>query len=133
MDTHTLKILFLYDKTISQLDIFKLNIYGILDLNEYKHLTKLKCSDNKITQIINLPKYLTSIDCSNNQIKKISDLPTKLIHLEFDYSNRYSNSLEDLPIHLEYLILPKDLKYPIENLSTQLIHLTYLIQLIYHI
>ena len=64
MLTTTQKILNNYDFNARKIDISNKNIKGILDLSKFKKIKILDCSNNKITQIINIPstlEYLNSI------------------------------------------------------------------------
>ena len=64
MLTATKKILNKYDDDTQKMDISNKNIKGLLDLGEFKKIKILDCSNNKITQIINIPLKLEYLDCS---------------------------------------------------------------------
>lgn len=69
-------------KKVIQLNISNKNISGVLDLKKYIKLKKLDCSNNQITQIINIPKTLKNLDCSNNLIEEFNKF-----NCELDYFN----------------------------------------------
>ncbi len=78
MDEHTTNILAQYDKKITKLNISNKNIQGILDLRRFYYLEHVDCSNNKITQLVNLNQglsKLTHLDCSNNLISDLTDIP----------------------------------------------------------
>lgn len=52
------------------LNLSDLDIRGTLDLSRFRYLEELDCSNNLITNIINLPRRLKKLDCSNNLIEK---------------------------------------------------------------
>lgn len=135
----TNELLKIYDKDIRILNISNKNIEGILDLNEFKSLEELDCSNNKITEIINFPtidycnvknisfKYL---NCSNNLINKLNNLPLSMTGL-----NCKKNPLKELyypfnikpnkyPSNLIYLKFGNGFNQQINNLPNSLINLT---------
>lgn len=128
----TCNLLDKYDENIKILNLSNQNIEGILNLEKFKNLEELNCSNNKITEIINLP-YIKYLNCSNNKISKILFLPNdeRLIGI-----NCKSNPLT----HLYYPFIVKPNKYPsnlthlefyeqfndnVDNLPKKLIHLTF--------
>lgn len=76
MEISTIDLLNKYPNDITELDISKKQINGILDLTKYNNLTKLNCSKNYISQIINIPISLLELNCSNT---KITNLDTQEI------------------------------------------------------
>jgi hypothetical protein len=52
------------------LNLSNFDIRGTLDLSRFRDLEELDCSNNLITNIINLPRGLKKLDCSNNLIEK---------------------------------------------------------------
>jgi len=95
------------------------NIKGILDLDEFENLEELDCSNNKITEISNIPRTLKYLNCSNNQITILNDLPNHSILLfdldefvnldefekleELDCSNNKITEISNIPRTLKYL------------------------------
>jgi len=61
-----------YNYNIKRLNISNKNIIGILDLSNFKNLEELDCSNNKISEIINISNSLKYLNCSNNNIIKIN-------------------------------------------------------------
>jgi hypothetical protein len=108
------------------LNISNLNIKGILDLEDFDKIKELDCSNNKITEIINIPWSLAKLNCSNNNIKSLLNLPDSLKTL-----NCKKNNLEKLhyPINIKPSKYPSNLKeillgygfnQPIDNLPNTL-------------
>ena len=64
-----------YDTNTKKINLSNKNIEGVLDLIEFKNLEDLDCSNNEITEIINIPDSLTYLDCSSNKIKDLCNLP----------------------------------------------------------
>jgi hypothetical protein len=91
------------NKNVLTLNLSKKNIKDVLDLEDFNILEELDCSNNEITEIINIPYSLKYLNCSNNKIKSLIDLPQDLIGL-----NCKKNPLEIL----HYPINVKPLKYP---------------------
>jgi Leucine-rich repeat (LRR) protein len=83
MNNNTIKLLSEYNYKTIHLDISNENVEGILDLKKKKFnkLEELNCSDNKITEIINLPRGLKYLNCSNNQIISLLNLPNNMTGL----------------------------------------------------
>ena len=74
-------------KNYSKLDLSNRNISGILDLRKYRkynNLEVLKCSNNLITKIINIPPTLKYLDCSNNLIEEITEINHELEYFNFE-------------------------------------------------
>ena len=71
MELDTIELLKLFDSNILEIDISNKNIKGKLNLLKFNNLIKLKCQNNKITCIYNIPNSLEYLDCSNNLIKLI--------------------------------------------------------------
>jgi Leucine-rich repeat (LRR) protein len=67
-----------FPKDIKILNLSNKNIKGILDLSEFESLEELDCSNNKITEIINIPNTLKYLNCENNEITKLNNLPNNL-------------------------------------------------------
>jgi len=59
---------------IKTLNISNSKIEGVLDLEYFNNLIELDCSNNSITEIINIPSKLKSLNCSNNQITNLDVL-----------------------------------------------------------
>lgn len=62
------------------------------DLSRFTRLQRLYCSDNELTELINLPKTLLRLDCSANNLTKLPALPENLQFLDCSY-----NMLTSLP------------------------------------
>jgi hypothetical protein len=77
------------------------NICGNIIFSDFKHLKKINCSHNKITNIVNLPDSLIELNCSYNKISSLPNLPENLIKLYCQYNNIIE--LNNLPIGLKYL------------------------------
>ena len=79
MNNKTKKILKnVYDPYTYSIDISNLKITGIIDLIKFTKITNLVVSNNKITQLLNLPDQLVKLNCSKN---KITQLDTPKIYL----------------------------------------------------
>lgn len=72
IEPNTIIILNNYKKNILQLEISRKNIIGLLDLGKFTKITKLDCSCNLITNLLNLPLTLKELDCSNNKITQLT-------------------------------------------------------------
>ena len=105
MNNLTKEILSNYDckQKIKYLDLSNKNISGILDLEKFKYLEELNCSNNKITNILNLSTTIKYINCSHNKIKSLLNLPNSLIGINCKY-----NPIEEL--YYPFTVKPK--KYP---------------------
>ena len=57
-----MKLLKSLDKNTKILNISKCGIKGVLDLEDFEHLEELYCSNNKITEIINIPKNIKYLE-----------------------------------------------------------------------
>lgn len=67
---------------IKILNIQNKNIKGTIDLCKFTKLEELYCSDNQITDIINIPNSLQILNCSNNKIISLK-LPNKFVGLDY--------------------------------------------------
>ena len=141
MNKETKTILENYSNTITELDISKFNIQGILNLSRFKNLIKLNCSDNKITDITGVGPNVKNIDCSNNLItifpiiKKMSQKnkpeikwdqnPIDTFLCEYDdeikelpeslikikFGYKFNHSVDNLPQNLQELIFHDDSQF----------------------
>lgn len=102
MNIIKIKSLCIYDIE-SHMYISNLNIDCILDLEDCNELKELDCSNNNISEIINIPQSLIKLNCSNNKIKSLVKLPSYLKELKCQ-----KNNLEKL----HYPINVKPNKYP---------------------
>jgi hypothetical protein len=73
MEEDTILLLNTFNPNIEILNISNENIIGILNLNKFKKIKILNCSNNKITCIQNIPKTIINLDCSYNNITCIND------------------------------------------------------------
>lgn len=80
---HTIQILSEYDLNSIYINISNKNINGLLDVGNYQKLVKLDCSNNRITQIMNLPDSLKYFICENNLIQLMDNLPPNLIEINW--------------------------------------------------
>lgn len=55
-----------------------------MDLSNYDKLVNLNCSNNLITQLVDLPHTLTHLDCSNNLIIILDKIPVNMIKFNWD-------------------------------------------------
>lgn len=150
MQNHTIEILSNYDPTNTfELDISNCDIEGVLDLSEFTELTRLICSNNKITQLTNLSSTINYLDCSYNLIRKLNKsiipkrikiliyksnpleefyynpkinkyLPSKLTHLE---THSECEIIENLPNSITWLKFHTYNRQIIKNLPNNLTHL----------
>lgn len=81
MNGHTVKTLSNYETTTKVMNISNANIEGILNLSNYTELKELVCSNNLITEIINIPETLTYLNCENNKIEILTNLPNGMTGL----------------------------------------------------
>lgn len=101
------------------------SIAGIVDFEKLEKMEKLEyfdCSNNKITQIINIPYSLKYLNCSNNEIISLEQLPNNIITI-----NCKNNPLKTLhypinikpnkyPSKLKKIIFGENFDQPIDNL-----------------
>ena len=117
-------------KSTKILNLSNKNIEGLLDLKNFDILEELDCSDNKITEIINIPYSLKYLNCSNNKIISLIDLPkyelTGLICkknpleiLQYPINKKPSK----YPSKLKKIIYDEDFNQPIDNLPQLLIEI----------
>ena len=59
------------DKNTKILNISNCGLKGVLDLKEFKYLEELYCSNNEITEIINLLRDIKYLGCSNNKLQTL--------------------------------------------------------------
>ena len=100
---YSLKIL---DYTIEELDLSNKNLTVLPDLSKYINLKVLKCNDNKITNLDNLPPGLLELKCLNNKITNLDNLPPGLTIL-YCWNNNLT-SLDNLPPGLKQLYCGND-------------------------
>ena len=94
-------------------------------------LKYLNCSYNKITSLLNLPDYMTGLNCKKNPLKELYypfyikpiKYPSKLIYLKF--GNKFNQPIDNLPNSLTHLTFGDDFNQPIDNLPNSLTHLTF--------
>lgn len=72
MEPTTSNILNNFPVNSIKINISNKNIKGILDLAKYTKLIELDCSNNQLTQIINISPSLKILNCSNNQLIQIT-------------------------------------------------------------
>ena len=60
------------------IDLSNKKLKKLPDLTKYTNLKILKCSNNELTELNNLPNTLTELYCDNNQLQKLNNLPNKL-------------------------------------------------------
>lgn len=96
MNSHTIEILSQFTENTTIIDITNKNIVGILDLSKFTQLSKLDCSYNLITQLIDLPPSLKCLYCHNNNINRLIDIPTGLLLFKW-----HSNPVEELKYPLK--------------------------------
>jgi len=95
----------------------------ITNLDNLPHnLEYLHCSDNKITSLDNLPPNLKELNCSNNQINSLDNLPHNLKVLHCSY-NQITN-LDNLPLNLKRLYCSYNQITNLDNLPPNLIYLS---------
>ncbi len=66
---------------VTEINISCKNIEGELDFKKFTKLTKLKCNNNMITSLNNLPNSLIELDCDSNEITSLDNLPNSLTKL----------------------------------------------------
>ena len=79
-------------KQLKYLYIGGANITDLTGIEGFTNLETLSCSNNKLSQLPELPKNLTFLECRNNQLTKLPNLPVTLSTLYCSY-----NSLTELP------------------------------------
>lgn len=125
----TNKLLKQYNTKTTEINLLNRNIIGILDLKKFKKLKILICSNNQITQIINLPEGLIHLECDNNNITCL------YLSNNFEIVNCEGNPIEKLiydinirpdkyPDTLRYLTLGENFNQNINNLPNTTTHLT---------
>lgn len=88
--------------TSTKLNLSNLNINGVLDFSGIKNVSCIDCSNNQITELINLPIGLIELNCSHNQITKYTNLPIGLKKFNVSHNkltgklnlNNYTNLVE---------------------------------------
>jgi hypothetical protein len=129
IEYHTIQILSEIND-IKILNISNKNIEGILNLEDYINLEELYCSNNEITEIINVSNTLKYLNCENNKITKLNELPDNLTGI-----NCKKNQLKELyypfnikpkkyPSNLTHLTLGHNFNQSIDNLPNLITHLT---------
>lgn len=112
MKNSTIKLLKNYNDNTKVLNLSNKNIKGILNLGRFDNLEEIDCSNNKITEIINIPKTLKYLNCEKNEITKLNNLPDNLTGI-----NCKKNQLEELyyPFNVKPNKWPSNLKQVIVN------------------
>ena len=88
------------DYSITELDISGRWLTHLPDdIHKYTNLVKLKCRNNKLTSLDNLPSTLQELDCCYNELTSLDNLPLTLTHLYC--SNNKITSLDYLPQTLQ--------------------------------
>ena len=106
------------DYTIEELNLSYKDLLILPDLSKYTKLKILKCSNNQITRLDNLPLGLLELRCSDNQITSLDNLHPGLIKL-YCGSNQIT-SLDNLPLGLKGLYCYCKQKTKIDNFLSQL-------------
>ena len=88
MDTTCTQIL-----NASTLFVSSSNINNLSGVKYFVNLSYLRCYNNNLSNLTELPASLDSLDCSNNDLFSIPSLPSNLIFLNCSY-----NHLNTLPI-----------------------------------
>jgi len=90
------------DYSITELDIQCQGLTKLPDdIDKYTNLEKLYCSNNKITNLDNLPPKLVVLYCGYNSLASLDNLPPNLKVLYCNYNK--ITSLDNLPTTLEKL------------------------------
>jgi hypothetical protein len=95
MEKSTIQLLKYRDSEITNLNIKKEKIKGLLDLEKFNQLIRIDCSINKKKKIFNFPTSLQELDCSYNKILNLDNLPKNLLKL-YCGENQISEQLEIL-------------------------------------
>ena len=116
-------ILETHDKTITEL-IINESLHGELDLSIFENMgfTKIKHLDlgeGEITGIVNYPESLQVLKCANNLLIEIENLPHDILDIDFQYN--YLTHVDFKGLHKLYKINISHNKIEtIENLPTNL-------------
>ena len=99
------------------------NLNVLPNLSELLHIQMLDLSDNKLNEINGdlLPPNLVYLKCVNNRIMKIYNLPKKLKCLHFSYN--LVKYIDNIPETLEYFIGDNNFLKQLPKFSNKLIHL----------
>ncbi len=89
------------DSEVESIDISNMEISGRIDLGKFTQLKYLNCSNNYITDIVNIPKSIIDLDCSKNTLTKLANLPDTIKNL--DCSCNRIEELKDLPSTIQTL------------------------------
>lgn len=93
-------------------------IQGILDFQRFKSLIEIDCSDNEITELLNLPNTLIKLNCNKNKITSLDNLPQNLKIL--DCSKNLITDLNNLPDNLKILLCNNNNIKSLDNLPENL-------------
>jgi Leucine-rich repeat (LRR) protein len=146
-----INILETHDKTITEL-IINESLHGELDLSIFENMgfNKIKHLDlgeGEITGIVNYPKTLQVLKCANNLLVELQDLPNDILDLDFQYnylthcdfkglnklykiniSHNRIDEIENLPPNLEELYIEnnnlKNLDL-LENNKLRVLHISH--------
>ena len=94
------------DYSMEELDLYHKKLTILPDLTKYINLKILKCNDNQITSLDNLPSGLLELYCGDNQIISLDNLPSGLQKLHCYYNKL--KSLDNLPPELKILNCDND-------------------------
>jgi hypothetical protein len=105
MNQNTIKVINkAYKNYGNKLYIYDEEIKGIIDYKKINFILPIHiiiCSNNYITELLNIPDSIILLECKNNKIKKFENLPVLLEKLLCDY-NEITN-LDNLPQGLKFL------------------------------
>ena len=70
------------NKRVTELDLYDMNLSGVLDVGSLPALQELTCWDNQLTGLLALPAGLEYLDCDENQLGDLPALPASMKELE---------------------------------------------------
>ncbi len=109
-------ILDLFESDIKTIDVSNKNLNGIINLNRFKNLKRINCSNNQLVDIdlFNLEWVVTELDCENNLITEFIEIPNSITRLNIKFNplkKLIFNPESEFNLPLETLGLPECLTH----------------------
>ncbi|MBO4722645.1 MAG: leucine-rich repeat domain-containing protein, partial [Muribaculaceae bacterium] len=85
------------------LNISDLNISSLEGLSQFANLKELRCNNNNLTNLYDVPTSIQTLNCSNNKITSFNYLQNCSSLKTLNCSNNQISSLNNLPTNIESL------------------------------